>query len=354
MMKDVYAAILDSLKSNRPSVLATIVGRSGFSARRPGAKMLIMDDGVIAGSVGGGVLEKTVVGASSEVFSSLSPISLKSDPELSCGGDVEVFLEPLLKNDKTGLDVFKEVVDIIRRGGSGLFVTALDTRMWEGGHAAVALFKPSGEKTGFLPIMEEIEKIVMAGMGSFLSQGLPEIITCNDKDGNEFRLFLEPILSAPVLYVFGAGHVSAEVVPLARRVGFKAIVIDDRPEFSDPINFPDAEKVFYYSYDGVISNLSIYSSSYIVIMTRSHSCDQTVLGQALHTDAGYIGMIGSSRKISTIFGNLLEEGFTREDFKRVHTPIGLAIGAETPQEIALSIVAELVKVRAGKVEDGCA
>jgi xanthine dehydrogenase accessory factor len=349
MMRDVYSAILDSIKSNRPSVLATIVSRSGSSARGPGAKMLMMEDGIIAGSVGGGVLEKAVFGASSEVLSSSCPISFKSNPEMSCGGDVEVFLEPLLKDDKTYLDIFKEVADIIRRGGSGLLVKALDTRMWEGGHAAVALFKPSGEKTGFIQDMDEIEKMVMAGMGSFLSQGLPGIITCNDKDGNEFRLFLEPILSAPVLYVFGAGHVSAEVVPLACRVGFKAIVIDDRPEFSDPVNFPDAEKVFHYSYNGVIDNFSIDNSSYIVIMTRSHSCDQVILAQALHTDARYIGMIGSSRKITTIFENLRKEGLTKEDFERVHSPIGLDIGAETPREIALSIVAELVKVRAGKI-----
>jgi xanthine dehydrogenase accessory factor len=199
---------------------------------------------------------------------------------------------------------------------------------------------------GFLPNMVEAGKILMDGMEASLGRGRPEILTCNDGAGKEFRLFVEPIVSASVLYIFGGGHVSSEVVPLCRRVGFKSIVIDDRAEFSDPVNFPDADKVFHYSYDGVINNLSVDKSTYIVIMTRSHACDQTVLNQALRTDARYIGMIGSRRKITTIFENLLKEGFTNEDFERVHSPIGLDIGAETPVEIALSIVAELVKVRA--------
>jgi xanthine dehydrogenase accessory factor len=348
-MKDIYSAILNSLKTNRASVLATIISQRGSSPRGSGAKLLIMENGALAGSIGGGILEKAVIDASSDVRSSLLPMHFSSDPEMSCGGDVELFLEPMRHDNDTCLIIFKEVADIVRRGGSGLLATVTDARLWQSDQIPKALFKSSGEVTGFLPNMEETGKIVMDGMAGFLEKRAPEIIACHDRDGNELSLFIEPIISDPVLYIFGAGHISSQVVPLAHRVGFKVIVIDDRPEFSDPLNFPDAEKVFHYSYDDVVKKFPIDKSSYIVIVTHGHSYDQLVLGQALHTDAGYIGMIGSRRKISTIFDNLLREGLTREDLDRVHSPIGMDIGAETPEEIALSIVAELVKVRAGYV-----
>lgn len=345
-MNDIYSAILDSLKANRLSVLATITRQGGSSSRGPGAKMIIREDMSISGSVGGGDLEKAVIEASSSVFLSASPMIYRSSPEMSCGGDVEVFLEPLSLDDTTCLNIFKEAADILRRGGSGLLATALDPRLWQSGKAAIALFKSTGETMGLLPNMQEAAKAVLNQMEFCLDRSRSEIVTCNDEDGKEFRLFIESIISDPVLYVFGAGHVSSEVVPLARRVGFKIIVIDDRPEFSKPENFPDADQVFNYAYDRVIKNFSIDNASYIVIATRSHSCDEEVLGQALGTDARYIGMIGSRRKVATIFGNLQGQGFTTEDLARVHSPIGLDISAETPEEIALSIVAELVKVRA--------
>jgi xanthine dehydrogenase accessory factor len=125
-------------------------------------------------------------------------------------------------------------------------------------------------------------------------------------------------------------------------------VIDDRPEFADPAKFPDAAKVHQYPFPGVIGKIPVDESSYLVIVTRGHIHDKTVLEQCLRTKARYIGMIGSRRKKAMIYDKLLEEGFTKSDLDRVHAPIGLEIGAETPEEIAVSIVAELIQVRAGR------
>jgi xanthine dehydrogenase accessory factor len=345
-MRDTYSEILNSLKINISSVLATIIRQKGTSPRGAGAKMLIMEDSSIAGSVGGGILEKSVVEASTQVFSSAFPVRFNSDPGMSCGGDVEIFLEPVPPGNEIYLRIYREIADIIKRGGSGILATVTDTHFWRGNQAPKALFKLSGEIIGLLPNMEESGKIITDGMQNFLEMRRPEIIVCTDTEGKEFSVFIEPITSDPVLYIFGAGHVSLQAVPLARRVGFKVIVIDDRPDFADPLNFPDAEKVFNYPYHEVIKRFPIDGYSFIVIATRSHSCDEMVLAQALRTDAGYIGMIGSRRKISTIYSNLLKEGFAKDDINRVHSPIGIEIGAETPEEIALSIVSELVKVRA--------
>ena len=162
------------------------------------------------------------------------------------------------------------------------------------------------------------------------------------------EVFLEPVLSDPVLYVFGGGHVSKQIVPLASRVGFKTIVIDDRPEFADPLLFPGAWEVRHLGFEGLLDQLAVDDSSYLVIVTRGHIHDKTVLAQALKSSARYIGMIGSRRKRNLIYEKLIEEGFTKQDLERVHSPIGLAIGAETPEEIAVSIVGELIQVRASE------
>jgi xanthine dehydrogenase accessory factor len=160
-------------------------------------------------------------------------------------------------------------------------------------------------------------------------------------------VFVEPFISDPVLYVFGGGHVSSRIVPLASHVGFPTVVIDDRPEFADRLKFPNAKEVRLLEFEHVMENLPVDSSSFLVIVTRGHLHDKHVLAQALRTDARYIGMIGSRRKRNIIYEKLLEEGFTKDDLSRVHSPIGLDIGAETPEEIAVSIVSELILKRAG-------
>jgi xanthine dehydrogenase accessory factor len=155
------------------------------------------------------------------------------------------------------------------------------------------------------------------------------------------------VQSSPILYVFGAGHVSRQIVPLAAHVGFKVVVTDDRQDFADAARFPAAREVLHLPYEDVLSGFTVDEASYVVIVTRGHTHDKEVLAQALKTKAKYIGMIGSKRKRNIIYGKLLDEGFTEEDLRRVHSPIGLEIKAETPEEIAVSIVAELIQERAG-------
>lgn len=143
------------------------------------------------------------------------------------------------------------------------------------------------------------------------------------------------MLAAETVFLFGAGHVVQPFARLAAFVGFRVRVVDDRSELANAERFDDA-----------LQATPIDRHAFIVIVTRGHLHDQKVLMQALCTEGGYIGMIGSRRKCEHIFNTLLKQGFIAADLKRVHAPIGLAIEAETPEEIALSIVAEMVKVRA--------
>jgi xanthine dehydrogenase accessory factor len=227
--------------------------------------------------------------------------------------------------------------------------TIVNEHQWQAEHIPKMFMDPDGERIGSLSGIREAEDALRQEIKQVLTQGEPNIIICHDNEGNELELFVEPLASEPILYVFGGGHVSLQIVPLAARVGFKVVVVDDRAEFADPNNFPEAWKVHEYPFEGVLDKFPVDESSYFVIVTRGHIHDKTVLSQALRTPAKYVGMIGSRRKRNMIYDALLKEGFTKDDIDRVHAPIGLDIGAETPEEIAVSIVGELIKVRAGEM-----
>jgi xanthine dehydrogenase accessory factor len=162
----------------------------------------------------------------------------------------------------------------------------------------------------------------------------------------ERRILVEPLQHGGRLLVFGAGHCSQSLAPLAESVGFRVEVLDDREEFASRAYFSEPTEVVVLESFARLPDLGVDENSYLVIMTRGHLNDMVVLEQSLRTRAGYIGMIGSPRKRNKIYEELLKRGFSRDDFARVHAPIGVEIQAETPEEIAISIVGELINVRA--------
>lgn len=154
-------------------------------------------------------------------------------------------------------------------------------------------------------------------------------------------------MKAGRVYIFGGGHVSQALVPAIAAVGFRPVVYDDRPEFADPALFPQAEGTLCGSFEALSGQVKVTPDDYVVIMTRGHQADYEVLTQTLRSGAKYLGCIGSKKKLALCRDRLLAAGFTAEEYARVHAPIGLAIGAETPEEIAVSVTAELIAVRAG-------
>ena len=165
--------------------------------------------------------------------------------------------------------------------------------------------------------------------------------------GGQLNVFVEPVIPAPRTVIFGGGHVSKSLSAVARVAGFETVIVDDREAFANKERFPDADEIFCDDYEKVFPQLTIHSSSYIVIVTRGHRDDMRVLRWALMTQAKYIAMIGSKRKTISIVHALEEEGFTRTQFDRIFAPMGLEIGAITPEEIAVSVVAEMIAVRRG-------
>jgi xanthine dehydrogenase accessory factor len=163
--------------------------------------------------------------------------------------------------------------------------------------------------------------------------------------GGVMDIYIEPIVPTPRVFIFGGGHISLFVSKMSHMIGFQVVVIDDRPQFANKERFPEAEEVIAEEFPFALPKLPVNQSAYLVIVTRGHAYDQEVLEWALNKEVKYIGMIGSRKKIQTVYHNLKEKGFTLDQLQRVHAPIGLNIGALTPEEIAVSIVAEMIKVR---------
>ena len=334
------------LKQRESIVLATIFDHQGSTPRTSGARMIIRADGKIAGTIGGGLLEARVIKRASFIFKTGASViehfalnaTTVDSVDMICGGNLSVLIE-LIAADRDNLNLYCRWRQLTVEGGVGSVLTLLPEVRLPSRESAKCLIEPDGAVTGKkfaddidLPALFESCRhvrqaaVVAHGRGRFLI----ESIACRDR-----------------LMLFGAGHVSQSVARLACTVGFGITVVDDRLEFANRQRFSCADEILVpKSFEHVLETMTVDQSSYIVIVTRGHVHDHTVLAQALETNAGYIGMIGSKRKRDAIFTALLAAGFNPADIERVHSPIGLEIGAETPEEIAVSIVAELIAIRA--------
>ena len=354
-MEDIYVEIVRALGRKEKLALATLITRVGSAPRGVGAKYLIKEDGTSLGSIGGGCVEAEVWQGAKEVMrkgkGSILHFELTSEQlaegGLICGGNIDIFLEPLRGEF---LDIFQEVVRMKQKGGSAILATLISVDdAFPKGEDSKALIKASGERMGFLLDGEELEQKILKEREALLREKKPRVLVLSsdrrDAPWDRMEVLLEPILSEPTVYIFGAGHISQQLSPLVKRVQFKVVIIDDREMFANRERFPEVDEVIVSEFEKCFDQLNIDDSSYIVIVTRGHLYDGFVLEQALKSNARYIGMIGSKKKIRTLYQNLMEKGIAKDTLDRVHAPIGIDINSETPEEIAVSIVAELIKVR---------
>jgi xanthine dehydrogenase accessory factor len=163
--------------------------------------------------------------------------------------------------------------------------------------------------------------------------------------GGQMDVFLEPILPPEILYLFGAGHIAQSTAAMGNMLGFRVVVIDPRPEYNNSERFPNADSLIVEEYESAFSRLSVDEGSYIVIYTTGHVLDEQCLHFAVGSKARYIGMIGSKKKVMEVKERLLQKGVSQQQLDRVYAPIGIEIGAETPEEIAISILVEIIKAK---------
>jgi xanthine dehydrogenase accessory factor len=259
-------------------------------------------------------------------------------------------------------DIFEEIVRIRSEGGSAAIVTVTSVKgSTPRAEGSKMLVRSDGSIVGSVGggsvearVCQEALKAIQEGKPLMLHYDL------TGKDaaeggmicGGTMEVFIEPIVTDPVLYIFGAGHVSFAISKIGKIAGFKVVVIDDREEFANPERFPEADETIALDFEEVFSRLKINKSSYIVIVTRGHLLDEKALEWAVKTDAGYIGMIGSQKKNRTVMSHLESRGISKERLDAVYAPIGLDIHAETPEEIAVSIIAEIISVRREEKSSG--
>jgi xanthine dehydrogenase accessory factor len=252
-------------------------------------------------------------------------------------------------------DIYQEIVRVKAEGEEAALVTVvLATGSTPREEGAKMLVKPDGSILGTIgggsleaQVIGEAVKVIKQGKPRRLHMSLTakEAGEVGMICGGELEVFIEPILTPPALYIFGGGHISLPLARMGKLLGFKIAVVDDRSEFAHPDRFPEADIVLAEDFAKSFARLKIDKSSYIVIVTRGHQHDELVLEWAVGTPAKYIGMIGSKTKVKAVFSHLLAKGIAQEQLDRVHSPIGLEIEAQTPEEIAVSILAEVIKVR---------
>lgn len=342
-MNEIINSACRLLEDNQPFVIATIVSRKGSTPRTAGAKMIVTLEGNIFGTIGGGLLEARSVEAAVTILKGgpvrFIPFDLSREKattmDMICGGKAEVLLD-LITPSHDNIELFQRWRNAVGQGECCHFVTAAHGSSRRIDHISHCLICENETVFGQWPLKEQ-------RIGPLLS----EITSTSVITLDHMTLIIEPTPRLSRVYIFGAGHVAQPTARFATMVGFYVAVMDDRAEFANKTRFPEAHETHVIKdFNRALSELSIDQDSYIVILTRGHCHDGTVLKQALKTNAGYIGMIGSRRKRDLIYDELLDQGFSPDDFSRVNAPIGLNIDAETPEEIAMSIVAELIQKRA--------
>ena len=253
------------------------------------------------------------------------------------------------------VDLYQEIVELRKTGGCGALATIIrhlgSTPRKD--HAKM-LIREDGSSFGSIgggcveaEVWTKAQGVIRTGSAALVTY------TMNEEDaeneglicGGTVEIFIEPVLSDPQLIIMGAGHLGQAIARLAHSLDFQIVVLDDRESFASRDRFPDADSLIVDAFDRGLSQLEITKNSYVLIVTRGHRHDQLATENALRTCARYIGLVGSRRKIKIIVEQLLEKGLPPESFQRLYAPIGLDIGSETPEEIAVSVMAELIAVR---------
>jgi xanthine dehydrogenase accessory factor len=350
-MEQVFRAASDEIKAANEMVVATVVKTSGSTPQKPGAKLLVRADGSGVGTLGGGCVEGDIWFAASQLLKNGGPAEMR-DYELNedlaaqdglvCGGTMYFLLDPV--HDPATIKEFNDEVIAAYEGGAPIAVASL-MKVPEDSELVVGtklLIRENGSTSGTLGD-ENLDAGAIAKTRKLMAMGKNDYIVT--KSGAEY--FVEAYTAPPTLVLAGGGHVSKAMSNLAHTLGFRIFIIDDREEFANPERFPEAEQTIVSDYGSAFEKLPIGTNSFIVIATRGHRYDASATAAAMRTPASYVGLLGSKRKTILIFEELFSEGFTMEEVQAVRSPIGLNISARTPEEIALSIMSEIVGFRLG-------
>ena len=350
-MHDVFREAVNLLEKDDQLVVATVIRTKGSTPQKPGAKLLVRKDGSGVGTLGGGCVEGDIWFAASQLMKRGGSAQyreyqlnedLAADDGLVCGGTMYFLIDPVYKPEDY-LDFAKEI-DAAYRG--------------EGAVAVANLIKPAPGSDvplgGKLFIREdgftegtlgdsEMDEAAKAKAIELMVHGKNEYIIAE----NGVEYFVEAFTTPPQLVICGGGHVSKAIAAHAKSLGFRLFITDDRDEFANKQRFPEADMIVAKNPEEALKELPINPNTFIVVATRGHKFDNVALAAAAATSARYVGLMGSKRKTILIYEDLVRMGISLERLNEIRSPIGLDISARTPEEIAISIIGEVLMFRLG-------
>lgn len=350
-MQDVFHEAVDLLGQNDPIVVATVIRTKGSTPQKPGSKLLVRKDGSGVGTLGGGCVEGDIWFAASELLKSGGSAEyreyelneeLAAEDGLICGGTMYFLIDPVYTPDE--YLAFAKEIDEAYQGGSPVAMASLiksgsDT---SSKISAKLFIRLDGSTAGTLG-NSDMDAQAIKKARDLMDHGKNEYV--QTEDGSEY--FIEAYTTPPQLILCGGGHVSNAIAPLAKKLGFLTFITDDREEFANAERFPDADIIVAKKPEDAFQELPINPNTFIIVATRGHRYDNVALAAAARTSAKYVGLLGSKRKVILIYEDLMKMGVPVERIRELRAPIGLDIHARTPDEIAVSILSEILMFRLG-------
>jgi xanthine dehydrogenase accessory factor len=350
-MKNIYLNITGPEQQSQGLVLATVTASRGSTPQKPGCSALFAQNTLIAGTVGGGIVESKVqeyAGKSALTkesaylhFSLDSDIDMKE--EAVCGGTISILVDA---DPLASLPVFSEMRKSLASGKPGVLLSRVTA--WGDPHVMIMRHWVTMDTDLPLPehfratIMDEVRNLLASAAGAVYKElDLPV-----PGEQQTAKFFLEPVTPLPRLVIAGAGHIGRALSHLGRLLDFEVTVIDDRKEYANPANLPDADRIIVEAIGEAMRKEKKDNNTYIAIVTRGHSHDADALRPCIGSAAAYVGMMGSKKKVAKMHEDFMKNKWaTEEQWQKIFTPIGLEIGSKTIEEIVVSIAAQLILVR---------
>jgi xanthine dehydrogenase accessory factor len=356
-MKNIYLQIPLNTPDISNMVLATVTRSEGSTPQKPGSSALFSQSGLIAGTIGGGVLEGRVQQIAQESLFSKKPVhytfrlnnSVSNGEDALCGGKISILIDPELSENIT---TFEDLRKSSEARTPGILLTMVTK--YESNKVIINRYWLTDHDRDHVP--PELKPVILPEISTLISGSDSydfREVKLHDQEGEPSRLlFLEPVIPQPRLIITGAGHIGKALSQIAGMLDFDITVIDDRSEFANSENLPCANQIITGDIGKAIEQIEKGNDTYIVIVTRGHRDDGNALRGCIGSEAAYIGMIGSKTKIALMHREFIDNGWaTQEQWDNIFAPIGLDIKSKTVEEIAVSIAAQLVQVKNNKTID---
>ena len=360
-----YSQIKRLLEEGETLAVASIVSTLGSTPREVGAQMVVTASGEILGTVGGGCGEAEVIREAVEVIRSRRPRMVKvelmddieSDSPAVCGGILNVFVEPWWNEPGSGtcIQLADELLRVQKEGAAAVVATVIHADARDAAAGEKCFIRDGAVRAANIRNEELLQAVLKEAEVRLRREESRQVALNLPGTDRKSDVFFQVIPAVRKAVIVGAGHLAIPLVQFIKILGFHVTVVDDRVLFANRSRFPEADEILVGDMASTLRQMTITPQTYIVLITRGHQFDEPCLREVIHSPAKYIGMIGSRRRVKACFIRFRdEEGVPEELLKRVYAPIGLDINAESPEEIALAIAAEMVKVRKGGIAQSLA